>query len=53
MARFNLAEASAWCQKAGINLIAERVERITDLSVLASVGVEWAQGYSLSRPVDL
>jgi EAL domain-containing protein (putative c-di-GMP-specific phosphodiesterase class I) len=53
MARFNLAEGSAWCQEAGINLIAERVERMTDLSVLRSVGVEWAQGYSLSRPVDL
>ncbi|HVR80071.1 MAG TPA: EAL domain-containing protein [Acidimicrobiia bacterium] len=53
MARFNLAEGSAWCQQAGINLIAERVERMSDLSVLSSVGVEWAQGYSLSRPVDL
>jgi EAL domain-containing protein (putative c-di-GMP-specific phosphodiesterase class I) len=29
------------------------VERMSDLSVLSSVGVEWAQGYSLSRPVDL
>ena len=53
MARFNLAEGSAWCQQAGINLIAERVERMADLSVLSGVGVEWAQGYSLSRPVDL
>jgi hypothetical protein len=26
---------------------------MSDLSVLSSVGVEWAQGYSLSRPVDL
>lgn len=53
MARFNLAEGSAWCQEAGIELIAERVERVTDLSVLDGVGVEWAQGYSLSRPVEL
>lgn len=53
MARFNLAEGAAWCQQAGINLIAERVERMSDLSVLGGVGVEWAQGYSLSRPVDL
>jgi len=53
MARFNLAEGAAWCHEAGINLIAERVERMTDLSVLSGVGVEWAQGYSLSRPVEL
>jgi EAL domain-containing protein (putative c-di-GMP-specific phosphodiesterase class I) len=53
MARFNLAEGSAWCQEVGITLIAERVERVADLTVLESVGVEWAQGYSLSRPVDL
>lgn len=53
MARFNLAEGSAWCLKVGITLIAERVERVADLTVLEAVGVEWAQGYSLSRPVDL
>lgn len=53
MARFNLAEGSAWCQEVGITLIAERVERVADLTVLETVGVEWAQGYSLSRPVDL
>jgi len=53
MARFNLAEGSAWCQDAGIRLIAERVERLADLAVLDEVGVEWAQGYCLSRPVDL
>ena len=53
MARFNLAEGSAWCQEAGIRLIAERVERLADLVVLDEVGVEWAQGYCLSRPVDL
>jgi EAL domain-containing protein (putative c-di-GMP-specific phosphodiesterase class I) len=53
MARFNLAEGAAWCQQEGITLIAERVERVTDLSVLSTVGVEWAQGYCLSRPVEL
>lgn len=53
MARFNLAEASAWCQGVGIRLIAERVERLGDLVVLAEVGVEWAQGYCLSRPILL
>jgi EAL domain-containing protein (putative c-di-GMP-specific phosphodiesterase class I) len=53
MARFNLAEGSAWCQGAGIDLIAERVERMADLPVLDAVGVEWAQGYCLSDPVEL
>lgn len=53
MARFNLAEGSAWCLQAGIDLIAERVERVADLVVLDEVGVEWAQGYCLSRPVEL
>ena len=53
MARFNLTEGSAWCQAAGITLIAERVERVADLAVLEGVGVGWAQGYSLSRPVEL
>ena len=53
MARFNLAEGSSWCQDAGIRLIAERVERLSDLAILDEVGVEWAQGYCLSRPVSL
>jgi EAL domain-containing protein (putative c-di-GMP-specific phosphodiesterase class I) len=53
MARFDLAEGSAWCQEAGIKLIAERVERLVDLVVLDEVGVEWAQGHCLSQPVDL
>ena len=53
MARFNLAEGSAWCRGAGIRLIAERVDRVDDLAVLYEVGVEWAQGYCLSRPVLL
>lgn len=53
MARFNLAQGAAWCQSAGIELIAERVEHAADLVVLTEVGVEWAQGYCLSRPVLL
>lgn len=53
MARFNLAEGSAWCRGAGIRLIAERVDRVDDLAVLYELGVEWAQGYCLSRPVLL
>ena len=36
-----------------IRLIAERVERLSDLAILDEVGVEWAQGYCLSRPVSL
>ena len=53
MARFNLAEGSAWCRGAGIRLIAERVDQVDDLAVLYELGVEWAQGYCLSRPVLL
>ena len=53
MARFNLAQASAWCRGAGIRLIAERVDRVDDLAVLCDVGVEWAQGYCLSPPLML
>ncbi len=52
-ARADLAEGAAWCREAGIALIAERVERVADLGVLESAGVEWAQGYSLSPPIDL
>lgn len=50
MARFNLAEAAAWCRDAGISLIAERVEKPEDLELLHELGVEMAQGYSLARP---
>ncbi len=53
MARFNLAEGSAWCKGVGIGMIAERVERVEDLAVLEEVGVEWAQGYCLARPKTL
>src|SRR3970040_3053652 len=42
MARFNLAEGSAWCQDAGIRLIAERVERLSDLAILDKVAGECA-----------
>jgi len=53
MGRFNLAEGTAWCQEAEMTLIAERVERVADLAVLESIGVQWAQGYTLSSPIDL
>jgi EAL domain-containing protein (putative c-di-GMP-specific phosphodiesterase class I) len=53
MGRFNLAEGASWCQESSITLIAERVERVSDLAVLEAVGVEWAQGYTLSSPLDL
>ncbi|MGH8951899.1 MAG: EAL domain-containing protein [Acidimicrobiia bacterium] len=53
MARFNLADGSAWCRGADIRLIAERVEQMDDLAVLYDLGVEWAQGYSLSPPILL
>lgn len=50
MARFNVAAGVAWCAERGIDLIAERVERRRDLGILCELGVEWAQGYGLSRP---
>jgi len=53
MARFNLADGLAWCRGAGIRLVAERVDRLDDLAVLYDLGLEWAQGYCLSRPVLL
>ncbi len=53
VARFNLTESSTWCREAEITLIAERVERVADLAVLESVGITWAQGYTLSSPLDL
>lgn len=37
----------------GISIVAERVERITDLAMLFDVGIEWAQGFSLSRPLQI
>lgn len=52
-ARAGLAKDAQWCREAGITLIAERVERVADLGVLEALGVEWAQGYSLSPPIDL
>lgn len=52
MARFNLAEAAVWCLESDIGLIAERVEKATDLAVLYDLGVQWAQGYSLARPAE-
>jgi EAL domain-containing protein (putative c-di-GMP-specific phosphodiesterase class I) len=48
-----LARASDWCGRAGITLIAERVERVADLAGLESAGIEWAQGHCLSPPIDL
>lgn len=53
MARLELAECAAWCEKAGIELIAERVARLDDLEVLDKIGVRWAQGFCLAPPVAL
>lgn len=52
MARFNLAEAATWCREVGIGLVAERVETPEDLAVLYELGVQYAQGYSLSEPLQ-
>lgn len=50
MGSFNLAEAAVWCHEAGIEIMAERVERNEDLIMLGDLGVDWAQGFSLSEP---
>jgi EAL domain-containing protein (putative c-di-GMP-specific phosphodiesterase class I) len=52
-ARSDLVAAVEWCNQAGITLMAERVERVTDLAVLEASGVKWAQGLSLSPPLEL
>jgi EAL domain-containing protein (putative c-di-GMP-specific phosphodiesterase class I) len=51
MGSFNLAEAAVWCHEGGIEIIAERVETQEDLVVLGDLGVDWAQGFSLSEPI--
>ncbi len=51
MARLELAECAAWCEEAGIELIAERVEHLEDLEILDKIGVRWAQGFCLAPPV--
>ena len=48
-----LANVTETFRRIGITLIAERVERVTDLALLTAVGFEWAQGYSLGRPQEL
>lgn len=51
MGRFNLAEGAVWCHDGGIEIVAERVEQREDLAMLFDLGVDWAQGFSLSEPV--
>jgi EAL domain-containing protein (putative c-di-GMP-specific phosphodiesterase class I) len=41
------------CHQRGVTVIAERVEKVTHLTALIDHGLEWAQGFSLSRPVEL
>jgi len=50
MARVDLAEAVIWCEEWGITVIAERVEKVTDVQILYDLGVRSVQGYSLARP---
>ncbi|MFQ5524175.1 MAG: EAL domain-containing protein [Acidimicrobiia bacterium] len=52
MARLDLAEAVIWCKEWGITLIAERVEKATDVQILYDLGVRFVQGHSLARPVE-
>lgn len=51
--RRTLANITETFGRIGITLIAERVEKVTDLALLTEVGFEWAQGYSLARPQEL
>jgi EAL domain-containing protein (putative c-di-GMP-specific phosphodiesterase class I) len=51
--RASLADHAAWCQEAEITLIAERVEEAGDIEALEEAGVEWAQGFGLSPPLEL
>lgn len=51
MARFNLAEGAVWCHDNDAAIVAERAERHEDLVMLFDLGVDWAQGFSLSEPL--
>lgn len=51
--QMSLSRTAEWCHANGVTLIAERVERITDLHALRDLGIDWAQGYSLARPTEL
>ncbi len=42
-----------WCRHRGVTLIAKRVERVTDLTILRDLGFRWAQGYGLSTPTEI
>lgn len=48
-----LVETVDRLESVGITVVAERVERATDLAVLSEAGIQWAQGFSLSRPVEV
>lgn len=41
----------SFCQRTGIQVIAEGIERQEELEYLTSVGIHYAQGYLLGRPV--
>lgn len=53
MGRFNLAEGAVWCHDNNVEIVAERAERQEDLVMLFDLGVDWAQGFSLSEPIAM
>ncbi|MDR4886278.1 EAL domain-containing protein [Fredinandcohnia sp. QZ13] len=42
-----------FCEKYGCNIILEGIERKTDLETAYNLGVQYAQGYLLSKPIKL
>ncbi|HTP66215.1 MAG TPA: bifunctional diguanylate cyclase/phosphodiesterase [Geobacteraceae bacterium] len=49
--KYNLVDAIATaCHRIGINVVAEGIERAEELSVLQNIGVNYVQGFYLSRP---
>lgn len=48
--RSAVATTVDFCRQAGIKVIAEGIETVAELNVLISLGVDFGQGYYLSRP---
>lgn len=48
-----MRRVSDWCHRRGIFLVAKRAEHMTELCELRDAGVDWAQGHTLSHPIDL
>jgi diguanylate cyclase (GGDEF)-like protein len=49
--KFNLVDAIATaCNRIGIHIVAEGLERIEELEIIHDLGIEFLQGYVLGRP---